>query len=415
MMLCLVLGIIYILEPEALDRDLELFCSEFRGLSVFFAQWMILLAVVSLITFPATRHHVASQNICSSFLYGLSIVVTFAIIFTIPFWTMMKLKLTYSLRVATMAEQIRFFFKMVSFLVENGKKNKCLQDGKESTHREAPTFKSFLYFMFAPTLIYRDQYPIAKTPTNWKLVASYAAQIVAFMIVGTALVSHQLQPRFRVIGIKTLTAHEIAGFILWSFLLAVFILLVYGYAIVHCWHNMFAEIMNFGDRLFYKDWMLAGDIMDFMRTWNYLIHSWIMEYLYKPCMRLTGSKPFAFFYVMAVAGVFHDYAINTVHMFILLYESTFLPFLLLIACWAQMVSHLSGKKGANEHQKMMVEPKHASGTNIKLILALYLVNTLECLICGAEYFAVQNCPKTEPGWRSIAIVPHLFSCFEPAQ
>ena len=74
-----------------------------------------------------------------------------------------------------LTEQVRLLMKMFSFVVENMKKQRRASssrhdngnDAKEGKDVESvkviepvtPTLKSFLYFLVAPTLIYRDEYP----------------------------------------------------------------------------------------------------------------------------------------------------------------------------------------------------------------------------------------------------------------
>jgi sterol O-acyltransferase len=57
-------------------------------------------------------------------------------------------------------------------------------------HTACPEFSKFLYFIFAPTLIYRDSYP-RRSSTRWKYVIIQLAQFVA-----AALFSYYLFYRF---------------------------------------------------------------------------------------------------------------------------------------------------------------------------------------------------------------------------
>jgi sterol O-acyltransferase len=57
-------------------------------------------------------------------------------------------------------------------------------------HTPCPEFSKFLYFIFAPTLIYRDSYPRTSS-IRWKYVIEQLAQFVA-----AALFSYYLFYRF---------------------------------------------------------------------------------------------------------------------------------------------------------------------------------------------------------------------------
>ena len=396
---------VYYFKPDVYYDDLAFVQQSFGNFSCFLAQWLVLHATLILITFPATKYHVMNKD-SNYFNYQVWILMTVAIVSAVPVYTIFAYKLHPVLSLAIVMEQIRLLMKLIAYLVENGKKKRYIEEsGDESV--EAPTVKSFVYFLFAPTLLYRDTYPKAKQATNWTLVASYALQIVACTFLGMIMLRHQLQPRFNVIGTRSLTIDDIVGICFWSVAFAWLVALAIGYAFLHCWLNMFAEVMDFGDRLFYKDWFSAADAMDFMRTWNYLIHSWIVEYLYKPVLRSTGSKPFAVFVAMAMAGLVHDYIINMTNKYLLLYETTFIPIMLFTTCWTQWMQNNNLK--AEETDVAPERKPLITGTNIGMFVAIFVTNMLECMAISAEVYAVRNCPS-DNSWKGSFLVPRFLSC-----
>ena len=399
-----VMTAVYYSKPDVFHGDLAFVQRSFANFSCFIVQWIILHAALFLIAFPATKHHVMNRD-SNYFNYQIYILSTVAIVSVVPVYTIFTFKLHPVLSLAIVMEQIRILMKLIAYLVENGKKKRYFEE-TDDVAIKAPALSSFLYFMFAPTLIYRDHYPSSLKPTNWKLVASYAAQVLACIFMGMILIRHQLQPRFNIIGMRPLTIDDITGIFLWSITFAWFIGLAIGYAFLHAWMNMFAEMLNFGDRLFYKDWFSATDAMDFMRTWNYLIHSWIVEYLYKPVLRSTGSKPFAIFVVMAMAGLVHDYVINMSQKYFLLYETTFIPIMLFTTCWTQWMQNPE----AEEKKVAKVEKKEPMGTNIKMFIAIAITNMLECMVITAEVYAVRNCDRPENSWKGSILAPRFLSC-----
>ena len=63
------------------------------------------------------------------------------------------------------------------------------------------------------------------------------------------------------------------------------------YAFFHVWLNFLAELLRFGDRVFYKAWWNATDFEGYWRTWNMPVHGWIVRHAYFPIQRhLTRSK-----------------------------------------------------------------------------------------------------------------------------
>jgi len=45
------------------------------------------------------------------------------------------------------------------------------------------------------------------------------------------------------------------------------------YAMFHSWLNFTAELLRFGDRLFYKDWWNAETLDMYWRNWNLPVHN----------------------------------------------------------------------------------------------------------------------------------------------
>ena len=351
----------------------------------------------------------------NSLLYRTCILLTVLIIAVIPVYAIHTFKFHTVLRIATVIEQLRHLMKLMAFLFECGKKKQNMADTNNNNNNsgtEAPTMHSFVYFMFAPTMVYRDHYPVARKPTDWNLAACYLAQFALSMYIALLLLKRVMEPKFEIIGLRPLTIDDMAAIFTSSLLCAMYFAFCISYAFLHCWQNMFAEMMNFGDRLFYKDWMSSKDLMDFLRTWNYLIHAWIVEYLYKPVLQATSSKPIAVFVAMAMAGIIHDYMISICGEYFLLYETTFIPLMLLTTCYNEWMQSYNDKSVPEKKEKVIKETgqKRTTGTNISMFVVITLTNTLECIIIMGEYYSVRNCNKPESGWRSSFLVPQFLSC-----
>jgi sterol O-acyltransferase len=50
--------------------------------------------------------------------------------------------------------------------------------------------------------------------------------------------------------------------------------------LLHCWFNMWAEIMCYEDKLFYDDWWNSTEFGTYYRKWNTLVHEWLYYYVY---------------------------------------------------------------------------------------------------------------------------------------
>jgi diacylglycerol O-acyltransferase-1 len=48
------------------------------------------------------------------------------------------------------------------------------------------------------------------------------------------------------------------------------------YLIFHLFLNLLAELLRFGDRVFYKDWWNATTFEEYWRLWNLPVHYWMV-------------------------------------------------------------------------------------------------------------------------------------------
>ncbi|OTF76606.1 hypothetical protein BLA29_006927, partial [Euroglyphus maynei] len=58
------------------------------------------------------------------------------------------------------------------------------------------SFQKFIYFLFAPTLLYRDSYPRTKT-IRWKRVLNFVAQFFIFFSLGSYILVQQFVPELK--------------------------------------------------------------------------------------------------------------------------------------------------------------------------------------------------------------------------
>jgi diacylglycerol O-acyltransferase-1 len=86
------------------------------------------------------------------------------------------------------------------------------------------------------------------------------------------------------------------------------LLVFYGY--FHLYLNIMAEILRFGDRIFYKDWWNSSDVSSYWRLWNMPVHYWLVRHLYFPCVRLGLSKGLATLVVFFVSAIMHEVLIS---------------------------------------------------------------------------------------------------------
>ena len=102
----------------------------------------------------------------------------------------------------------------------------------------------------------------------------------------------------------------LANYILKLAIASTYIWLLVFYAFFHVFLNLTAEVLRFGDRLFYKDWWNSSTVESYWRFWNQPVHYWLVRHLYFPCIRLGCSKAGAMFVVFLLSAIVHEVLIS---------------------------------------------------------------------------------------------------------
>jgi diacylglycerol O-acyltransferase-1 len=90
----------------------------------------------------------------------------------------------------------------------------------------------------------------------------------------------------------------------------IYLWLLVFYTYFHLYLNLFAELLRFGDRVFYRDWWNSGEVSAYWRLWNLPVHYWLVRHLYFPCVRRNMPKTGATFVVFFFSAVMHEILIS---------------------------------------------------------------------------------------------------------
>lgn len=82
------------------------------------------------------------------------------------------------------------------------------------------------------------------------------------------------------------------------------------YFYFHLCLNLFAELLRFGDRVFYKDWWNSAEVSAYWRLWNLPVHYWLVRHLYFPCVRMNISRSVSTFLVFLFSAIMHEVLIS---------------------------------------------------------------------------------------------------------
>ncbi|CAF1616178.1 unnamed protein product, partial [Adineta ricciae] len=165
------------------------------------------------------------------------------------------------------------FLKLVSYTHVN---YRCRQDLFEKKHDgikqikdcvvypQNLTLRNLYYFIFAPTLCYQLNFP--RSPCIRKnFICRRFAEILIIFSLQYCLSQQWILPILRTLD-RPLNQYSILENIERLLRLALpnhFIWLLLFYAYFHSTLNLLAELLCFGDRLFYRDWWNATDLYEF--------------------------------------------------------------------------------------------------------------------------------------------------------
>ncbi|CAH1957689.1 unnamed protein product [Acanthoscelides obtectus] len=218
-------------------------------------------------------------------------------------------------------EQVRLLMKVHSFV-----RTKAEAFVKYKLHSEQVVpkveFMKFLYFLFAPTLIYKDEYP-RTNKIRWDFVFYRALDIVGIIFLYSFVFYRFVFPFFDEFGQRKYTRAEILAFMFDITFPSVLLDLATFYLMLHAVQNLFAELLRFGDRMFYKDWWRSTTYQQYYKTWNVIVYDWLRSYIFKDLYYLTnGNTTVAKLTVFVVSAIVHEWILTYMLGF-------FLPFLAL--------------------------------------------------------------------------------------
>jgi len=173
------------------------------------------------------------------------------------------------------------------------------------------TLSNSLYFWFAPTLVYQMAYP--KSPKiRWTKVLGIILRLVIAMAMLLFLCAQILVPNLDILTeeYRTHGRFDLSASLMNLALGSTYTWLLFFYTYFHLGLNLLAELLRFGDRVFYKDWWNASEVSSYWRLWNVPVHYWLIRHVYFPCIRMRMSKNAATFVVFFVSAVIHEVLIS---------------------------------------------------------------------------------------------------------
>lgn len=404
----------------------------FRGFGYALVVWLF-MQLTTLGIFPTfktwslvTRKYFMKSGVLTTIwhVFGVSLVIVYQIAFVVIFTkAIVHFDMAQASSVAVLMELVRFLMKSHAFIRTNvprvlNSKNKLKVDdigwdspstystttnknqklhangsSRVNDKRIFPSFGQYVYFLFAPTLVYRDEYPRTKQ-IRWNVVAKNYMEVIAVIFI-LSLVSerimypvfHQFGSKFYEIGLKELLASVFN-----SMLPGLLCFLCGFYCILHSWMSAAAELLRFSDRKFYSDWWNSSNFSVYYRTWNIIVHDFLFTYVYKDLYEhVTGrNRVLSQLLVFSLSAIFHEYILGFTFKFC--YPILFVLF-----------------QGAGVFLIFVTKKEHKAFGNIFMWLSLAMGMGILLSLYHMEYYARKNCDYDRNDFTNY-FIPISWSC-----
>uniref|UniRef100_A0A3Q3A7W2 O-acyltransferase n=1 Tax=Kryptolebias marmoratus TaxID=37003 RepID=A0A3Q3A7W2_KRYMA len=167
------------------------------------------------------------------------------------------------------------------------------------------------YFVFAPTLCYQLNFP--RSPRIRKrFLMRRLFEMLFLMQLLVGLIQQWMVPTIQN-SMKPFQEMDFSRMVERLLKLAVpnhLIWLIFFYWFFHSTMNFVAELLQFGDREFYRDWWNSETVTYFWANWNIPVHKWCLRHFYKPMLKRGVNKLLAQTSVFLVSAFFHEYLVS---------------------------------------------------------------------------------------------------------
>ncbi|XP_033830935.1 diacylglycerol O-acyltransferase 1a [Periophthalmus magnuspinnatus] len=173
------------------------------------------------------------------------------------------------------------------------------------------THRDMYYFVFAPTLCYQLNFPRSpRIRKRFLLRRLFEMLFLMQLLVGliqqwvVPTVQNSMKP-FKEMDfsrmVERLLKLAVPNHLIW---------LIFFYWFFHSTLNFVAELLQFGDREFYRDWWNSETVTYFWANWNIPVHKWCLRHFYKPMLKKGVNKFLAQTAVFLVSAFFHEYLVS---------------------------------------------------------------------------------------------------------
>jgi hypothetical protein len=179
--------------------------------------------------------------------------------------------------------------------------------GAEYAYPRNLTAWNLMYFAMAPTLCYQPSYPRTQRFRKF-FFARRLIEVVTLSLAMYFLAEQYSRPILQnaIKPIQDLNALALFERVLKLAIPSIYIWLIMFYLIFHSYLNLWAEIMRFGDRAFYRPWWNATTIAEYWRLWNLPMYRWFKRHIYVPLLARGYPRWVAGLSAFFVSAIGHE-------------------------------------------------------------------------------------------------------------
>lgn len=295
--------------------------SEFyRSTQIYVGGWcqlgiLLLFLIVEHIIVLCILYPLSRVSRATSYYWFIGLVASLTILMLSLFDVSGK-TFTGSMRFLISTEAIRMTMCIVAFLYENNKSEKIFKNSNIWT---------LLYFLFAPTLVYKTNYN--RTDRIRPFVILYHVSWFIIIIFGLPKLLFDILYPISEIDFATDTLSQFATKIVYS---AISILITYltmvHFSYFEIFNGLCGEILRFPNRELFghpKEFLSSTNVV---RAINIVVSDFLSNYLYKPFYSMYKSRGISIFVAHFVSLFFHDLVMSYV-LHVLIFPNSFMWFL----------------------------------------------------------------------------------------
>eukprot|EP00698_Gefionella_okellyi_P004683 TRINITY_DN14280_c0_g1_i1.p1 TRINITY_DN14280_c0_g1~~TRINITY_DN14280_c0_g1_i1.p1 ORF type:complete len:447 (+),score=84.32 TRINITY_DN14280_c0_g1_i1:31-1341(+) len=207
------------------------------------------------------------------------------------------------------------FMKIVSYAVENADARNLAREKKATAapvlYPHNVNIKDMLYFICVPVLRYSLNYP-RTARIRRRRVLRHVVELVFVVLVILVLVEQYIMPLLKnaLLPFAQMKLGQIMERVMKLAVVNFYVWFLGFFAFFHLYLNIVAELLRFGDRMFYKDWWNATTTDDYWKTWNIPTYHWLLTYVYFPLRRRGIHKLLSVLIVFFVSAFFHELVLS---------------------------------------------------------------------------------------------------------